>query len=161
MMRDAVRTVLGSLLLSIVPGVTGGPPAIAAAPRPTVELRVMTLNIFYGGDELNLGNGQFCLRPDGCPETLDRVLEASRAANPELVGIEEGEGNAVTIASALAGFASERMQIISRYPLIDRPGGDSTYIFVQLAPGRIAALANVHLPADPYGPYLVRDGATA
>jgi endonuclease/exonuclease/phosphatase family protein len=140
-----------------------GPSPAAAAPRPapTVELRVMTLNIFYGGDELNLGNGQFCHSPDGCPETLDKVIEAIRTANPDVVGIEEGERSPVTIASALGWFVSPRMQIISRFPLIDPPGGDSTYIFVQLAPGRVAALMNVHLPADPYGPYLVRDGATA
>jgi len=163
MMRDTIRPALTFSLLSIALWMMAGPPAAVAAPRPTptVEVRVMTLNIFYGGDELNLGNGQFCLRPDGCPETLDRVVEAIRAADPDVVGIEEGERNAVTIASALGWFVSERMQVISRYPLIDPPGGDSTYIFVQLGPGRIAALMNVHLPADPYGPYLVRDGATA
>ncbi|MBN1677710.1 MAG: hypothetical protein JW880_04155 [Candidatus Thermoplasmatota archaeon] len=26
--------------------------------------------------------------------------------------------------------------------------------------GQVAPLANVHLPADPYGPYEVRDGAS-
>jgi hypothetical protein len=163
MIRDTVRTALIVLLLFLALSVAGGPPVAEAAPRPapTVELRVMTLNIFYGGDELNLGNGQFCIRPDGCPETLAKVVEAIRLANPDVVGLEEGERNTAPIAAALGWYASERMQIISRYPLIDPPGGDSVYIFVQLAPGKIAALANVHLPADPYGPYLVRDGAPA
>jgi len=147
-------------MLFVAFGVMAGPQAEGAVAGPAaVELRVMTLNIFYGGDELNLTNGQFCLRPDGCPETLARVVEAIRAANPDIVGLEEGERNTAAIAGALGWYASERMQIISRYPLIDPPGGDGIYIFVQLAPGRVAALANVHLPADPYGPYLVRDGA--
>jgi endonuclease/exonuclease/phosphatase family metal-dependent hydrolase len=144
--------------------IRGGPPGAEAGqpdrPVPSVRLRVMTLNIFYGGDELNLQTGTWCSRYDGCPETLEKVLEVIRASAPDIVGLEEAERNTRTIAEALGWHYSERMQIISRYPLIDPPGGDSIYIFVELAPGRIAALANVHLPADPYGPYLVRDGAT-
>ena len=31
-------------------------------------------------------------------------------------------------------------------------------MLAQVAPGRVFALANVHLTSDPYGPYLVRDG---
>jgi len=160
-MRDTVRAILIFFLVFLSFGATGGPQAAGAGARPAagIELRVMTLNIFYGGDELNLTNGQFCLRPDGCPETLARIVEAIRTANPDIVGLEEGERNASSIAEALGWYASERMQIISRYPLIDPPDGDGIYIFVQLAPGGVAALANVHLPADPYGPYLVRDGA--
>ena len=163
MIRDTIRATLIFLLLFLASGATDRPQAAGAGARPAVaiELRVMTLNIFYGGDELNLTNGQFCLRPDGCPETLAKVVEAIRAANPDIVGLEEGERNTAAIAQALGWYASERMQIISRYPLIDPPGGDGLYIFAQLAPGRVAALANVHLPADPYGPYLVRDGAPA
>ena len=32
------------------------------------------------------------------------------------------------------------------------------YVLAQISPGRVFALANVHLTSDPYGPYLVRDG---
>jgi endonuclease/exonuclease/phosphatase family metal-dependent hydrolase len=31
---------------------------------------------------------------------------------------------------------------------------------VEPAPGQVVAVANVHLPSTPYGPYEVRDGAT-
>lgn len=127
-----------------------------AAPVP---LRVMTLNIFYGGDELNLTSGTWCNRPDGCPETLERVIEVVRASGADVIGIEEGERNACVIAREIGWYCSARTQIISRHPLIDPPGGDGIYVLVEIAPGRIAAIANVHLPADPYGPYLVRDGA--
>jgi endonuclease/exonuclease/phosphatase family metal-dependent hydrolase len=142
-----------------------GAPATAAAGRGggqagAVRLRVMTLNIFYGGDELNLTSGNWCSRPDGCPETLVKVIEAIRAAGPDIVGLEEAERNTRVIAEALGWHHSERTQFISRYPLIDPPGGDGIYIFAAIAPGRVVALANVHLPADPYGPYLVRDGAS-
>jgi endonuclease/exonuclease/phosphatase family metal-dependent hydrolase len=160
MRRDAFRTATIVTLLLLAAWVEGGPPPAHAAPAaPPVTLRVMNLNIFYGGDELNLQNGNWCLRPDGCPETLAQVIEAIRAANPDVVGLEEAERNTRPIAEALGWHYSERMQIVSRYPLIDPPGGDGIYIFVQLSPGRVAALANVHLPSDPYGPYLVRDGA--
>lgn len=141
------------------------PPAagsIQAAPaQVTTRLRVMNLNIFYGGDELNLQSGNFCVRADGCPETLALVIEAIRRAQPDVVGIEEGEHNACAIALALGWNCSARMQIVSRLPLIDPPGGEGVYLFVQVAPGKVAAMMNVHLPSDPYGPYLVRDGGTA
>ena len=50
--------------------------------------------------------------------------------------------------------------MISRYRLIDPPEADGVYVFVELGLGRVAAIANVHLPATPYGPYRVRNGAT-
>jgi hypothetical protein len=83
-----------------------------------------------------------------------------RASGADVVGLEEGEHNTRPIAEALGWYYSERTQFISRYPLIDPPDGGGVYIFAQISPGRIVALASVHLPADPYGPYLVRDGAT-
>jgi len=138
-----------------------GADRLSAAPTPvTTLLRVMNLNIFYGGDELNLQNGNFCVRADGCPETLAQVIEEIRRAAPDVVGLEEGEHNACAIAQALGWNCSARMQIVSRLPLIDPPGGDGVYLFVQLAPGKVVAMMNVHLPSDPYGPYLVRDGGT-
>jgi hypothetical protein len=121
----------------------------------------MTLNIFYGGDELDLATGDFCESPAGCPRTLTRMIKAIRASKADVVGLEEGEHSTQTIADALGWFASERMQIVSRYRLIDPPGGRGRYIFVELAPGRVVAIGNVHLPSDPYGPYLVRDGGSA
>ncbi|HZN02353.1 MAG TPA: endonuclease/exonuclease/phosphatase family protein, partial [Candidatus Polarisedimenticolia bacterium] len=148
----------GLLATALLPGTD----RLDAAPtQVTARLRVMNLNIFYGGDELNLQNGNFCVRADGCPETLALVVEEIRRADPDVVGIEEGEHNACAIAQALGWNCSARMQIISRLPLIDPPGGDGVYLFVQIAPGKVVAMMNVHLPSDPYGPYVVRDGGTA
>ena len=59
------------------------------------------------------------------------------------------------------GTIDERNHLISRYPLIDPPGADGAYAFVEVAPGRVVAVANLHLTSDPYGPYAVRDGASA
>ena len=139
---------------------TGAGRVEAAPSQVTTRLRVMNLNIFYGGDELNLQNGNFCVRADGCPETLVQVIEEIRRAAPDVLGIEEGEHNACPIAQALGWNCSARMQIVSRLPIVDPPGGDGTYLFVQTSPGKVVAMMNVHLPSDPYGPYLVRDGGT-
>jgi len=52
------------------------------------------------------------------------------------------------------------MQVISKYPLLDPPGGNGIYTLVQPLPGQVIAIENVHLPSTPYGPEAVRDGAT-
>jgi hypothetical protein len=120
----------------------------------------MTFNIFYGGDELDLATGDWCTRARGCKRTLAKVIQAIRDSGADVVGLEEGEHSTRTIADALGWYASERMQVVSRYPLIDPPGGNGTYIYVELKPGRVVAMENAHLPSDPYGPYLVRDGGS-
>ncbi|MGC4089469.1 MAG: endonuclease/exonuclease/phosphatase family protein [Polyangiaceae bacterium] len=122
------------------------------------ELSVMTFNIFYGGDELDLTTGEFCEVSDGCQETFTHVVDAIRTAGPDVVGVQEPERNTVRLAEALGWYADERNHVISRFPIIDPPGGDGIFVFVEVAKGRVAAVANVHLPSDPYGPYLVRDG---
>jgi endonuclease/exonuclease/phosphatase family metal-dependent hydrolase len=134
---------------------------LRGAEEVSFPLRIMTFNILYGGDELNLKTGDFCTRARGCPSTLAKVIETIQASGADIVGLEEAEHNTRTIANALGWFASERLQIISRYPLIDPPKGRGIYIFARITPGRVVALANVHLPSDPYGPYLVRDGGSA
>jgi endonuclease/exonuclease/phosphatase family metal-dependent hydrolase len=115
----------------------------SAQPEPS-ELRIMTFNIWLGGELVNFG----------------KVVEAIEGSSADIVGLQEATGNTRRLADALGWYANERMQIISRFPLIDPPGGDGNYIFAQLNPGEVVAVANVHLPSDPYGPYLVRDGAT-
>ena len=94
-------------------------------------------------------------------ETFAEVVKTIRASGADVIGLEEGEGSTRRLASALGWHASERLQVISRYRLIDPPGANGLYVFVELGPGRVAAIANSHLPSDPYGPYLVRDGGSA
>jgi hypothetical protein len=137
-----------------------GAPAGAGAPTSSITLRVMSFNIFYGGDELNLQTRQFCKDPAGCPETLDQVAKAIRASGADVVGLEEGTMNTKPLADKLGWYSSPRTQIISRYPIVDPPGANGLYVFVEPLPGRVVAVSDVHLPADPYGPYELRDGAT-
>ena len=131
------------------------PPATAASPA---TVKVMTLNIFYGGDEWNLENGQWCVRPTGCPETMKHVVSTIRAADPDIVGLQEATANECVLADMLGWFCEPRLQLISRFPLIDPPGANGVYALAEVTPGRFVAISNVHLPSDPYGPYWVRDG---
>jgi hypothetical protein len=144
----------------LLPLLTMAPAVHAAAAAPSVRLRVMTLNIFYGGDEWTLVHHHWCYRPAGCPETTDQVIAEIRASGADIVGMQEGTGNGCPIAMRLGWYCSRRLQVISRFPLIDPPGGGGVYIYAEVEPGRVVALANVHLPSDPYGPYLVRDGGS-
>lgn len=90
------------------------------------------------------------------------VARAIRASGADVVGIEEGGGEVRQIARALGWrYYDIRMQIVSRLPLVDPPDGNGLYTYVEVAPGRVAAMENVHLPSAPYGPVWVKHGKTA
>jgi endonuclease/exonuclease/phosphatase family metal-dependent hydrolase len=127
--------------LALATGVVAGVGS-ASADEPGIDLRVMTLNIWYGGAQVDAG----------------QVVEAIKAAKADIVGLQEPDGTARAIATALGWpYVDERRHIISHYPLFDPPG-DPLYVWVEPVPGRIVAVANVHMPATPYGPEAVRDG---
>jgi hypothetical protein len=154
---SSIRWMLATALTaSLITALSPGP---ATAGSRSMTLRVMSFNIFYGGDEVDLEHGRWCYEPAGCRETLDKVVDSIRASGADIVGFQEGTANAPVIAERLGWDVNERLQVVSRYPLIDPPGGDGTYVYARVAPGRYVAMANVHLTSDPYGPYLVRDGA--
>ena len=68
-------------------------------------------------------------------------------------------GNTARIAEALDWpFASVRTQVISRHPIGDPPAARDGFVFVEIRPGRVVAVASVHLPAEPYGPELAGAG---
>jgi endonuclease/exonuclease/phosphatase family metal-dependent hydrolase len=157
-----LRTRVGAVLavVALAASLSAATPAGKSAPTSSITLKVMSFNIFYGGDELNLQTRQFCKDPAGCPETLDQVAVAIRASGADVVGLEEATMNTCPLAQKLGWHCSARTQIISRYPIIDPPGANGLYVFVEPTPGRVVAVSDVHLPADPYGPYEIRDGAT-
>ena len=125
------------------PGLTPGPTP-ANGSGQTAPIRIMTFNIWIGGEQVD----------------LTQVVEAIRLSDADVVGLQEAEGRLPQIAGRLGwSYVDERQHVISRFPLIDPPGADGAYLFVQPRPGAIFAIANVHLPSDPYGPEAVRDGA--
>lgn len=117
----------------------------AAAERPDtgpITLRVMSFNIEWGGTNVRFAS----------------VAEAIRAADADVVGVQEPEGNLELLARGLGWYFDRRNHVISKYPLVDPPGADGRFLFVEVAPGRMVTMANVHLPSDPYGPDWLREG---
>jgi endonuclease/exonuclease/phosphatase family metal-dependent hydrolase len=125
---------------------------------PELTLRVMTFNIFYGGDEMKLPERDWCSDPAGCQDTFALVADAIRRAHADVVGLQEATGNTSNVAQALGWNYSERTQIISRFPIIDPGGADGLYVYVQPTADSVVAVSNVHLPATPYGPYQAQNG---
>ncbi len=110
-------------------------------PAP-VQLKVMEFNIEYGGTLVD----------------FDKTVAAIRAADPDIVGVEEADTSLPRLARELGWYYDNGMQIVSKYPILEPSGSDGVYAFIEVQPGRVVALSNVHLPSDPYGPYWVRDG---
>ena len=118
-----------------------------AVPKPVapVSLKVMVFNIEDGGTQVSFA----------------KVVQAIKKSGADVAGIEEACGHIPRLARLLGWpYFDTRLQIVSRYPLVDPPGGNGVYTFVQLAPGRVVAMENVHLPSAPYGPNWVRNGKT-
>lgn len=133
------------LLSAAVVGTLG----TAAAAQDAVELKVMIFNIWRGGEQVN----------------WLQTLEAIRAADPDILLLQEPEGQTRALAEALGWpYVSERQHTIARVPLYDpsAPAGtDPLFLYAEVAAGQVVALANIHLPSDPYGPYAVHDGTNA
>ena len=133
------------LLVSLsVDGNSGGH-APAAAGEAAIKLRVMTFNIEWGGAHVS----------------FDNVVEAIRRADADIAGIQEAEGNLERLAGQLGWHFDLRSHIVSRFPVVDPPGADGGYVLIEVEPGKVVAVANVHLPSSPSGPDALRDGATA
>ncbi len=126
---------------------SGDSPTATPSPQATpMTLKVMEFNIEYGGTTVDFA----------------KVVEAVKAAGPDVIGLEEAETNTSRLARA-AGYPywSNAMQVVSRYPLLEPPDAKGSYLFVQLQPGICVALSNVHLPSDAPGPTMIRKGKTA
>ena len=132
----------------------------AARADESISLRVMTFNVWYGGEQVS----------------LTKIGEVIRAADADIVGIQEADGNLQRIAE-VAGmpYVDARRRLISRWPIFDSGVGERTqtgaspysttgldldalHAWVMVAPGKVVAVANVHLSSDPSGLEIVRDG---
>jgi endonuclease/exonuclease/phosphatase family metal-dependent hydrolase len=140
-MRRLAVLALCSLALII------GLPKASATAGESATLRVMTFNIWVGGEQVD----------------FDKVVEAIEVAGADIVGIQEAGGNLERLADELGWFHLEErgrhQQIISRYPLIRGPHPD-VFVYALVDEAHAVAISNVHLTAYPYGPYELRDGAT-
>jgi endonuclease/exonuclease/phosphatase family metal-dependent hydrolase len=136
-------TVAGALVAASLVAAAGALPS-ANAQTPTT-LRVMEFNVEYGGFHVS----------------WDSTLDVIRRSDADVVAIEEGYGRVDALARDVPmPYYSERYQLLSRYPIADPPGSDGRYAFVEIAPGEVVAIQNVHLPSNPYGPFRILQGET-
>jgi endonuclease/exonuclease/phosphatase family metal-dependent hydrolase len=137
--------------------------SVAAHADDQILLKIMTFNIWYGGEQVS----------------FTQVARAIRAADPDIIGIQEPDGNIEKLAQAAGySYVDPRRHIISRYPIFDSGSGerltsdplpyslagvdaDHIHAWILVRPGKVIAFANTHLTSDPYGPEAVRDGKTA
>ena len=112
----------------------------------TGDLTVMSFNVWYGGVSVDLG----------------QIGAAIEAADADIVGVQEPEGDLRRIADA-AGlpYIDESLHLISRFPLYEAERGGVKFAYAEVEPNRVVAIANVHLTCCPYGPDLIRDGKSA
>jgi endonuclease/exonuclease/phosphatase family metal-dependent hydrolase len=116
---------------------------LSSAAAEPVRLKVMVFNIWRSGVQLS----------------LHQVVAAIRAADPDVVALQEPEGNSRRIADMLGwDYVDERVHLISRYPLYMGTEDDVHFSYVEVQRSKVVAISNLHLPSDAYGPELVRDG---
>jgi len=117
-----------------------------AGPAQAKPVTVMTFNVWYGGVQVD----------------FPAIGRAIRAADADVVGIQEPEGNLGRIArSAGLPYYDPTLHLISRYPLFAANVGGVRIAYVATDLDHVVAIANVHLTATPYGPEWVRDGRSA
>ena len=143
-MRSLTRPVVAMLVTLGVAALLVPAAGVAGPGVPVpIELKLMEFNIEYGGFHVSW-------------ESTLAVIERSDA---DVVAIEEGQARVDALARDGGWpYFSERFQLLSRYPIIDPPGGDGRYAFLEVAAGEVVAIENVHLPSNPYGPFRVMQG---
>jgi endonuclease/exonuclease/phosphatase family metal-dependent hydrolase len=120
-----------------------------------VPLKLMTFNVWRGGDQVN----------------LQTVVDTIRLANPDIVAIQEAEENFLQIGDMLGwSHVNPRTQLLSKYPILDpelneegmsvegEGGFSHPYSYIEITPGKVIAVSNVHLTAKLDGPESLRDG---
>jgi hypothetical protein len=84
------------------------------------DVTVMSFNVWLGGDVVDFG----------------KVGEVIRSSGADIVGLQEAEGNTRRVAQALGWpYWSDRLHVVSRFPLVDPPGAGGEYVSPRSARG--------------------------
>jgi hypothetical protein len=129
------------------------PSTVANAGSPAIRIRVMSFNIQYGAYY----------------STLDAVVHAIEEADADVVGLQEAFGKTRKIARMLGWYASPRLHLVSRFPIVHpdgsrvagSPGGripEGAWAYVLLDDGAVAAIGQTHTPWWPSGMYAMLKG---
>jgi endonuclease/exonuclease/phosphatase family metal-dependent hydrolase len=106
-------------------------------------LRLLQLNIEYGGTGVDFA-------------AVIAVINTSEAS---VVALQEGCGQVAEVAAQLGWpFFDVRTQVVSKVPLLDPPSPKAGVVLVEVEPGRVVAMANVHPASRAYGPFRLAKG---
>jgi endonuclease/exonuclease/phosphatase family metal-dependent hydrolase len=118
--------------------------AAAALGCAPVTLKVLVFNVEYGGALVEFA----------------KTVEVVERAAPDVVLVEEAWGHIPRLARGLEWTEYDvRHQVIGRRPLLDVAEADGRFLYAELSPGCVVAVANVHLPSDPDPPDEMPDAA--
>ena len=151
------RALIRSSLALAVSASLLAPPALPAAAggAPSARIKVMSFNIQYGASY----------------SSIRAVVKAIRAADADVVGIQEAFGKTRKIARLLGWYASPRMHVVSRFTIVHpdgsrvpgSPGGripEGAWAYLLLGGGAVAAIAQTHTPWWPSGMYAMLKGGS-
>lgn len=111
-----------------------------SASGSTDSLTVMEFNIEYGGKLVDFNS----------------VIEAIELSGADVVAVEEAEENIPEIADELGWpYYDDALSVVSQKKLIPLPDNDA--VLIELEPGKVVALANVHLSSSPYSIGLIQN----
>lgn len=141
------RKLLTTSLFVLLAHLTGALTSLHADTAETVTLRIMSFNVWYGGEQVS----------------IEKIGEAIRAADADIVGLQEVDRNLQRIAE-VAGmpYVDERRRLLSRWPIFDSGSGirtatgaspysttaldqDALHAWIMVRPGKVVAAMNVHL----------------
>lgn len=106
---------------------------------------IMSFNIENGGAQID----------------FNQVVKAIKQSKADVVGIQEAWGNTKRLAKALNWHYYDPYQhVISRFPLY-KTAPRQRFVLIEIKPKQFVAVANVHLPDEPYGPDLINQGFDA
>ena len=111
--------------------------------RAMAELRLLQLNIEYGGTGVDFA----------------AVIDVIGSSGASVAALQEGCGNVPRVASALGWpYYNVRTQVVSTLPLLDPPDASNGVVFVEVEPGRVVGIVNVHPPSRGYGAFRLERG---
>ena len=151
MKRSAIVSAIIVCAAALTP-LSSTTPAAAGDPVP-IRIRVMSFNIQYGASY----------------STIDAVVKAIERADADVVGLQEAFGKTRKIARLLGWYASPRLHMVSRFPIVHpdgsrvagSPGGripEGAWAYLLLGDGAVAAIAQTHTPWWPSGMYAMLQG---
>lgn len=145
-MRNRIASGLLAALVLALAGAGCGEKGEPEEDPDGVELTVMSFNVWYGGASVDVNS----------------VGEAIRAADADVVGVQEPEANLAELArvSGMPHYEPS-LHLLSRYPILPAERNGIPFAYLEVEPDRVVAIANGHLLCCPYGPNLAAKGKTA